>query len=69
MMNRLSSKEHILFVHVTTKAEICLVIEENEVQEIRMVFDSLTDGLHNGTSLSVICNGLKLQNLYLIRNK
>jgi len=44
----------ILFVHVTTKAEMCLVTEENEVQEIRIVFDSLTDNLPKGTSLIVI---------------
>ena len=39
----LSPKEHILFVHVTNKMEICLVTENNEVQEIRIVFDSLID--------------------------
>ena len=36
-------KPHILFVHVTTKVEICFVNEKNEVQEIRMVSDSLND--------------------------
>jgi len=31
-----------------------------------MVLDSLADGLPEGTSLSVIFIGLKLQNLYLM---
>jgi len=30
------------------------------VQEIRLVFDSLTDSLPKGTSLSLICFRLKL---------
>jgi len=53
-------KAHILFVNVTTKMEICLVTDIKEFQEIRMVFDSLTDGLPKDMSLSLICIGLKL---------
>jgi len=59
----LSPQAHILFVHVTTKVNICLVTEKHAVQEIRMVFISLIDGLPNGTSLSLICIGLKLPNM------
>jgi len=29
----------------TTKVDICFVTEKNEVEEIKMVFDPLTDGL------------------------
>ena len=29
----LNSKPHLLFVHVATKVEICLVTEKNQVQE------------------------------------
>ena len=60
---------HILFVHVTTKVDICLVTEKNEVQEMRMVFDSLTDVLPKGTSLIPFCNDLKSYNLYLVRKQ
>ena len=41
----LSPKAHIMFVHITTKVEICLVTEKIEAQEIRVVLDSLTDSL------------------------
>jgi len=35
----LSPKAHIMFVHITTKVEICLVTEKNEFNEIRIDFD------------------------------
>jgi len=41
----LSPKTHTLFVHIIPKAEICLVAYKNEVQDVGMVFDLLTDGL------------------------
>ena len=44
----------ILLIHVTTKLEICLVTEKNEIQEIRTVFDWLTGGLPKGTSFTII---------------
>jgi len=53
-------KAHDVFVHVTIKVEICLVTEKNEVQEIRMVFGSLTYSLLEGTSLRLVCISLKL---------
>jgi len=53
-------KAHILFVHVTTEVEICLINEKNEVQELSMFLNSLTDGLSKATSLSFICIDLKL---------
>jgi len=56
----LSPRSHVLFVHVITKVEICPLNEENEVQEVRMVFDPLTYGLTKRMSLNVICLGLGL---------
>jgi len=57
---RLSAKVHILFVHVSTKVGIYLATEKIKVQEIRMVFESLTYGLLKGTPLNLICIVLKL---------
>jgi len=57
MVMRMRPKAHIVFVHVTTEVEIRLVTEKYEVQEFRMVFDSMTDGLSKGTLLSLISIG------------
>ena len=51
---------------LTTEVKVRLVTEKIEVEEIRMVFDSLADVLPKGMSLSLICIGLKLSNLYFI---
>jgi len=59
----LSLKAHFLFFHANANLEICFITE------IRMVFDSLTDGLLKSTSLSRIWIVMKLQNLYLIRKQ
>jgi len=55
----LSTKAHMLFVQVTTTVEICLVVERNVSPRIEVVFNSLTDGLPKGMTLSLICINLK----------
>jgi len=47
MKLNLSPKAHIFLFMLGTKVEICLVTEKNELQEIKMIFDSLTDGCPN----------------------
>jgi len=59
MLMRLSPKAHILFVHMTTNVEICLITDESEIQEISMIFYSLTNGFPQKVSLSLTCIYLK----------
>jgi len=59
MRLNLSPKVHILFVHMTTKVEVYF-IAKNDVQEIKMFFDSLTDDLPEDTSLNLTCIGVML---------
>ena len=43
--------------------------QKKEIQEIRMVFDWLTDGLPKARLSVFFCNGTKLQNLYMLRKQ
>ena len=63
----LDPKLHVLFVNLSAKMKMCFITKENQVQKVRVVFNSLTDALTKCKPLCLICSRLRLQNLYFVR--
>ena len=53
---------HVLFVNMSAKVKVCFITKENQVQTVRVVFNSLT----KCKPLCLTCSSLSLQNLYFV---
>ena len=62
----LGPKVHVRFVNLSAKVKACFITKENQVQKVRMVFNSLTDALTKCKPVCLICSSLSLQNLYFV---
>ena len=64
----LGPKSHVLFVNLSAKVKVCFISKENQVQKVRVVFNSPTDNaLTKCKPLCFICSNLSSQNLYFVR--
>ena len=63
----LDQKLHVLFVNFSNKVKVCFITKENQVQKVRVVFNSPTDALTKCKPLCLICSSLSLQNLYFVQ--
>ena len=63
----LGPKSRVLFVDLSAKVKVCFISKENQVQKVRVVFNSPTDALTKCKPLCLIYSSLSLQNLYFVR--
>jgi len=54
MLGGLSPKAYILFIHITTEVEVCLVTEKMKSKKSVMIFNLLIDVLPKGMSQSYL---------------
>ena len=57
---------HVLFVNMSAKVKVCFITKENQVQKVRVVFNSPTGALTKCKPLCLTCSSLSLQNLYFV---
>ena len=62
----LGPKSHVLFVKMSAKVNVCLITKENQIQKVRVVFNSPTGALTKCKPLCLTCSSLSLQNLYFV---